>query len=114
MDASALAKRYAKEVGTPVMNHLFRRMPLGRMIVSSVGMAEVVSILVRKHNGGRITTATYQQGLKDFRGEVSARSGIRIIHVDAILAESTYYLIEQYSVNSSDAILLRAALDLAA
>jgi predicted nucleic acid-binding protein len=114
LDASALAKRYAMEVGTPVMNHLFRRTPLDRMIILAVGMAEVISIMVRKHNGGRITTAIYQQGLKDFRNEVSAGSGVRIIHIDAVLVESAYDFIERYSVNSTDAILLRSALDLAA
>jgi predicted nucleic acid-binding protein len=113
-DASALVKRYVPEPGSPVVKHLFRRVPLDRMIVLSVGMAEVVSILVRKHNGKRITTATFRQVLSEFRKEIKIKSPIRIIDVTATAAVKAYYFIEHYSINSTDAILLRSALDLAA
>src|SRR5262249_15993428 len=114
LDASGLVKRYVPEPGSAAVVHLFVRVSLSRMFVLSVGMAEVVSILVRKHNGKRITSATFQQAMRSFRGMISTISGIRIANVDGVVAQRAYRFIEQYSINSTDAILLRSALDLAA
>jgi hypothetical protein len=55
LDASALAKRYAPEVGTPLINHLLTRVPLDRLYLLNVGMAEVLSLLVRKKNAGQLS-----------------------------------------------------------
>jgi len=114
LDASALVKRYTVEQGTVVVDHLFGRVPPERMIVLSVGMAEVVSILVRKRNGKRITAATFQQAFYNWRAEVGTSSRVQIIAVDGPMAERAYDFVDQYSINSTDAILLRSALDLAA
>ena len=46
-DSSGLVKRYVPEPGSTTVVYLFGRMPLNRMFVLSVGMAEVVSILVQ-------------------------------------------------------------------
>jgi predicted nucleic acid-binding protein len=113
LDASALVKRYVAEQGTPVVDHLFRRVPLARMLVTAVGTAEVVSVLVRKFNGGRLTPATYQQALSDYQAEINQSSPIRIIDVTAALAERAYGFVERHSINSTDAILLTSALALA-
>jgi hypothetical protein len=53
------------------------------MAVLSVGRAEVVSILVRKQNGGRITAATYRQALAEFVSEIGSPSPVRAVSVDA-------------------------------
>lgn len=39
LDASGLARRYAPEVGTASINHLFGRFPADRLIVSTLGLA---------------------------------------------------------------------------
>lgn len=113
-DASALVKRYIPEPGSPVVHHLFSRVPLDRMAVLSVGIAEVVHILVRQHNGKRITTTTFRQALSDLRKEIKLKSPIRVIDVTGIAAVRAQPFILKYSINSTDAILLRSALDLAA
>jgi hypothetical protein len=41
IDASALAKRYAPEVGTPLLNHLFAIIPLDRLYLFSDGRSTV-------------------------------------------------------------------------
>jgi hypothetical protein len=51
LDASTLAKRYVPEPGTAGMNYVWARLPPDRLVVFGVGMAEVVSILVRARNG---------------------------------------------------------------
>ena len=114
LDSSSLAKRYVPEPGSLVVDHLFAKFPPGRLIVLSVGMAEVFSILVRKHNSKRITAATFRRALAEFRKEFRLRSPIRVIDVTGAIAVRAYRLIEHYSINSTDAILLRSALDLAA
>jgi predicted nucleic acid-binding protein len=113
LDASALAKRYVPELGSAVVDHLFTRVPLDRMIVLAVGLGEVVSILVRRHNAGAIGTPRFQHALRAFRAEMKTTSPVRIMPVDGPLAERAYDFIEKYSVNSTDAILLRSAVDLA-
>jgi predicted nucleic acid-binding protein len=47
-DASALIKRYSQETGTPLVNEVFRLLPRSRMTCSTLGILEIVSVLVRK------------------------------------------------------------------
>ena len=49
-DASALGKRYAPEVGTPLVNHLFAGVPHSRLVMLTQGLGETLSILVRRRN----------------------------------------------------------------
>jgi len=114
LDASALAKRYVPETGSPAVEHLFRRVPTSQLAVLSVGLAEVMSILVRKRNLGRLTAALFRQAVSDASAEVGTASPVRLVTVDGALAQRAFHLIDQYSINSTDAILLRSALDLAA
>ena len=69
-DASALVKRYAPEVGTLLVNHLFTHASLTRMMCLIIGTSEVISIFVRKRNANLITDAAFSQALVDFRAEV--------------------------------------------
>jgi len=113
LDASALAKRYVVEPGTPVVNHLFARIPAHRLIVLTVGMTEVASILVRKRNAGRITSKAYTQAFLDFAAEIGDPA-VDKVAVNDQLATQAFDLVEKHSINATDAILLRSALDLAA
>ena len=45
-------KRYAPEIGTPFINHLFAHVQLDRMMSLIIGTGEVISIFVRKKNSG--------------------------------------------------------------
>jgi hypothetical protein len=114
LDASAGVKRYSVEAGTPLVNHLFHRVPLDRIVLLSVGYAEIVSILVRKRNAGAISPARLQQLIREVRAEVGPVAGVRLMDVTDDLADQAVDLIDQHSVNSTDGIILRSALDLAA
>lgn len=81
-DASALAKRYAPEIGTPLVNALFLKVPRMRMLCLSVGTGEVISVLVRKKNAGLIPEAAFAQALIDFRAEVISSTDFRLVAVD--------------------------------
>jgi hypothetical protein len=54
-DASALGKRYAPEVGTPLVNHLFGTVPHHRLVMLTPGLGETLSILVRRRNAGLVS-----------------------------------------------------------
>jgi predicted nucleic acid-binding protein len=113
LDASALAKRYAPEVGTPLINHLFARVTPDRFLVFNVGVAEVVSLLVRKRNGGRITPAACSQALLDLGSEIVHSPTLRKTGADETLVFAAVPLIIRHGINATDAILLRIALDAA-
>jgi hypothetical protein len=57
LDGSALAKRDVAEPGTPLLDHLFDHVAADRLFVLDVGLAEVVSILVRRKNAGTLSAA---------------------------------------------------------
>jgi predicted nucleic acid-binding protein len=113
-DASALAKRYAPEIGTPLVNSLFSKVPLDRMMCLSVGVGEVISVLVRKKNASLITEAVFSQAMVDFRDEVISAVDFQLVGVDDTLVFASHPLIEKYSLNATDALILRSALDVAA
>jgi predicted nucleic acid-binding protein len=112
LDASALAKRYSLELGTPLLNHLFTSVPLDRLYVFNVGMAEVASLLVRKKNADLISTAALTQALADLRVEIVFSSGLQRIVATNALVTSALALIETHSINATDAVILQSALGL--
>jgi hypothetical protein len=113
LDASALGKRYAPELGTALVNHLFRNVAPDRLYLFNVGVADVVSILVRKKNGGHISAAMLTQILTDLGTEIIYATGVKKVEADNILVTDALPFIEIHSVNGMDAILLRSALNVA-
>lgn len=113
LDASALAKRYAPEPGTPVINHLFMRLTPARFLVLNLGTAEVVSLLVRKRNTSRLSATAFSQCLVDLREEIINQPAVRKMEADADLINAALPIIIQHSINATDAILLQNALDFA-
>ncbi|MAT97338.1 MAG: hypothetical protein CL608_09370 [Anaerolineaceae bacterium] len=43
-DASALAKRYAPEIGSDFINELFLQFPVEQMTISMIGVSEIDSV----------------------------------------------------------------------
>ena len=113
-DASALVKRYAPEIGTPLVNHLFADVELDRMMCLVIGTGEVISIFVRKKNSNLITDTAFSQALVDFRAEVIDTIGFKLVSVEDALVAASYPFIEKYSLNATDALVLRSVMDAAA
>ena len=113
LDASALAKRYAPEVGTPLINHLLDNVPQDRLHLFNVGIGEVLSLLVRKKNAGLLSAAEYAQALVEFGAEIVSSSLLHRLVADNALVTASLTFIEVYSINATDAIILRLAFDLA-
>jgi len=79
----------------------------------SVGTGEIISVLARKKNAGLMTAAVFSQAMVDFRAEVIGAVDFQLVGVDDALVFASHPLIEKYSLNATDALVLRSALDVA-
>jgi uncharacterized protein len=113
LDASALAKRFVPEIGTPVVNHLFQTVPAARLSCLHVGALEVVSILVRKRNARRIGSSAFAQAMLELRAQVFDLADFEKVPVTDDLIDHAVPLVVKHSVNSNDALVLRSAVELA-
>lgn len=110
-DASALVKRYARETGTPLVNHLFSSVAAERMISQVIGLGEVISVFVRKKNVHIITDVAFAQALVDLRAEVIDPVAFKLASVEDSLVFASHPLIQKHTLNATDALVLRSALD---
>ena len=111
LDASAYAKRYVAEKGTQLINYLFTRVPLGRMVCLSEGGGEIIFVFVRRRNEGKITTTRFSHIRERFEVEFINRDEVGRVFPTEDQITNSWDLIEKHSINSTDAILLQCALD---
>jgi predicted nucleic acid-binding protein len=111
-DASALVKRYSSEDGTELVNELFHRLPVEQMTCAVIGILEIISVLVRKRNDGRLSTKLFTQAMVELNQEIIEDEAFSIASVDDDLILSALDLIAQYNINATDAIILRSCLNL--
>jgi len=114
LDASALGKRYVPERGTAEMLHLFGRVTPDRFAVLTIGLLEVISIMVRRRNVGTMTPIQFTAGLNQLEIEMFNSPAVDRVEATNLLAVRSVPFIEPYSINSTDAMALCSALDLAA
>ena len=88
-------------------------MTADRLYLLNFGIAEVVSVLVRKRNANQISSALFSQAMLSLAAEVIHSPAIHTLSADNALVIAAVPLIELHSVNATDAILLRSALDVA-
>ena len=113
-DASALVKRYTEEIGSDKVDYLFVNAPLNRLKCLTIGAAEVFWICVRKKNDGRMTPYEFTHAVVNLNREVTSEtSDFRTDSVPDALVWASLSLIETYSLNSVDAMVLRSALEAA-
>ena len=111
LDASAYAKRYVTEKGTQLINHLFKCVPLGRMVCLFQGAGEIIFVFVRRRNEGRITTTRFNQLREHFETEFIERDELERVFPTEDQITDSWDLIEEHSLNSTDALLLQCAID---
>jgi len=85
-DASALAKRYVKEKGSEVVLRIFNAVDVEHMRALMIGLAEVVSIFVRKKNGGIISPDLFRASLLLFKQEIL--ENLHFKKIETLLAAS--------------------------
>ena len=111
LDANAIAKRYVSEKGTPIIDHLFTNISHERMICLFDSMDETRSVIVRKRNRGEITSSEFNQAIQQFEVEIVNSSEVLQVHAAVNQKIAARKLIDDYSLNSTDAYILQCALD---
>lgn len=111
LDASALVKRYTVEPGSPLLHALVEpllavRPP--RLLVSWLGFLEIVAVLNRHRNDGRLTERLFQQALVRLTDEVAQMS---LLAINDDVAARALDLMLRHNLNASDALYLRQMLD---
>jgi predicted nucleic acid-binding protein len=110
-DASALVKRYAAEDGTALVNEIFRRIPLNQFTCATIGVLEIVSVLVRKHNDGRLSPQLFGQAMLELNQEIIKNEAFVITAIEDSLIIEALALIGRHNLNATDAIILKSCLD---
>ncbi len=113
LDASALVKRYIVETGSPLTNYLLDNVTKSRLMALYIGIGEVTSVIVRRHNAGAINDADFVQALANFKAEVADAPDFLLKSVEDSIVRASLDFIEHHSINATDAIVLRSALDVA-
>lgn len=108
LDASGLTKRYAAEMGTALVNHLFSQVDPSRLLSMLEGIGEVFSALVRKRNLGTLSTPLFHQAMTNFRAEIINNPAVEKVHPIRQQVSDSWDFIEKHSLNSTDAIILRS------
>jgi Predicted nucleic acid-binding protein, contains PIN domain len=113
LDASALGKRYALEMGTALINRLFDSVAKDRLMALSISIGEMMSIIVRRHNAGFISDERFAQASAEFKTEIVDADDFRLEPVEDALIRTSLDFIEQHALNATDALVLCSALDVA-
>ena len=111
LDANAIAKRYVVEKGTPLINHFFIHVSAKQLICLFDSMDETRSVIVRKRNRGEITLSEFNQAIQHFEMEVVNSTEVLQVHATVNQKVAARELIDNYSINSTDAYILQCALD---
>lgn len=105
-DASALAKRYAPEVGSDTVDALFAAIPKAQMVSSSVSYAEIVSLLLRKFNRAAIDRATFDTAKSSLRLELINDPDFVLLSIEDAAFYKGIALMEKHNLNATDSALL--------
>lgn len=105
-DASALAKRYAPEVGSDTVDALFAEVPTAQMVSSSISYAEIYSILLRKFNRAAIDRTAFETAKSSLRAELINDPDFVLLSIDDTAFYSGIALMEAHNLNATDAALL--------
>src|SRR6266849_4350253 len=113
LDGSALAKRFVPETGSALVDFVLENVGEPRIYILNIGYAEVVSVLVRKKNAGALSAAQFAQALLNLDQEIIQSLGKHVLSFDNAVTADALALIVKHSINSTDAILLQVAMDVA-
>ncbi len=113
LDANAIAKRYVKEKGTELIDHLFTCVSAKRIVCLFDSMNETIFVITKKINRKEITLPEYEQANQQFEAEVIDSTEVVQVHatVDQKKAARQFIRVDGYSINSADGDILQCALD---
>ena len=110
MDPSAWVKRYYHETGTALTNQLFDTLLSSRpsrLLCSRMGMPEVVAVLHRHRNAGRVTQSLFNTAYAYFEEETRH---VRLFPVRNHQADASIRHLLVHNLNATDTLHLQVAL----
>lgn len=111
LDASAFVKRYTVEPGSAAVSLLVEDLlparPV-RLLTSWLGFLEIVAVLNRHRNDGRLGDRLFQQALLRLADEAAQ---MRFLPLTDDVAARALDLVMRHNLNASDALYLRQMLD---
>jgi predicted nucleic acid-binding protein len=113
-NSSALAKGYVQEKSSAIVEHALEQTKQEQWRVLMLGLLETISIFVRKRNSGVISAALFQSTLRTFKENFLDNSQVFKVEATNALCVAAAPLIQEHSINATDAVVLRSALDIAA
>ncbi len=82
------------------------------MTCAMIGILEIISVLVRKQNDGRLLPKLYGQAMIELNQEIIENERFSIVSVNDDQILSALNLIAQHNINATDAVILRSCLNL--
>jgi len=104
-DASGLAKCYTEEIGNGTAEALFHQASAPKMTTTLWGYTETFSLLLRKHNDGRLR-ASFAITASALRNDLLGHAPFRLLAVTDSAILSSILLIQRHNINATDAALL--------
>ncbi|MDQ2731500.1 MAG: hypothetical protein M3Y56_07565 [Armatimonadota bacterium] len=101
------------ETGTELVNHLFESVAADRMAVLYIGVGEVFSIMVRRRNSGLVRRKRFAEIAIQVMSEIVDEDDFQLHTATDDLVRDSLSLIEQYSINATDALVLCSAVQVA-
>ena len=115
LDANAIVKQYVTETGTPLINYLFTRVSLNRILCLFDCMDEARFAIVRKRNEQIITIAAIHQAIQRFEDEFLHSDEVQQVHATESQKRTAWQRIDPHTgariINNTDAYILQCALD---
>lgn len=109
-DASALAKRYVPELGRQTVAELFLLAAADIKIVTTLGYAEVYSILLRRRNRREIREATFRAARTVLRSDIAQGRVLTLLSLTDSAIFAGLSLMDRYNLNATDASFLALVL----
>ncbi len=105
-DTSALIKRFLPEPGDVLVDRIFAHVPIDQMSAVSLTMGELVSVVVRAMNAGRLRRNEATATLQGMDQSIVNHPSFGWIECDAEDIRRSLPLIVRHSVNGTDALVL--------
>ena len=110
-DASALAKRYFGETGSPTVNAVFANRESHEMASTPWGYAETFSILIRRLNGGVLDAPTFITVTTALQAEVVNAPDFGLLTITDAIVFSSIATMQRHNLNATDAAILTLLLE---
>jgi predicted nucleic acid-binding protein len=105
-DASALAKRYAPEMGSETVEAIADSHSSAMMVTTFLSYAETFSLLLRKHNRSDISLSVFSAAVLSLQTETLNSLDFNLLTItDLDIIGSVEYM-REHNINASDATIL--------